>query len=78
MVSSCILPSQARLKKANMTGLSDHEEIIERMALLLATVAVLLVLRIGRARDRPLRSILPKKGGDVNTSFDCLVVRRRA
>jgi hypothetical protein len=60
-------------QKANMTGLSDHEEIIERMALLLATVAVGLVGR-GIGHSVPSR----QKGGDVNTSFDCLVVRRRA
>ena len=49
-------------QEANLAGLIDHEEVFERVALLLATVVLLLVLGIGWAVDRPLRTIMPKRG----------------
>ena len=48
---------------AHMTGLGDHEEVFDRVALFLAAVVCLLFLRIGRAMDRSLRAIMPKRGG---------------
>src|SRR5215510_7188515 len=45
-------------QEANVTSLIDHEEVVDRMALLLATVVVLLVLGIDRAVDRSLRTIM--------------------
>ena len=49
-------------QEAHVTGLIDHEEVFDRMALLLAAVVVLLVLGIGWAVDRSLRTIMPKRG----------------
>ena len=54
-------------QEANVTGLIDHEEVFDRMALLLAAVVVLLVLGIGGAVDRSLSTIMPKRG-DTGTS----------
>jgi hypothetical protein len=56
------LPVIGGTQEANMTGLIDHEEVFDRMALLLAAVVVLLVLWIGWAVDRSLRTIMPKRG----------------
>ena len=64
-------------QEANVARLMDHDEVFERVALLLATVILLLVLGILRAVDRSLSTIMPKRG-DVGPSFDCLVVRRMA
>ena len=50
-------------QEANVTGLIDHEEVFDRVALFLATVVFLLVLGIGRAVDRSLSAIMPKRGG---------------
>ena len=55
-------------QEANMTGLIDHEEVFDRMALLLAAVVVLLVLGIGWAVDRSLRTIMPKRGEKETSS----------
>jgi hypothetical protein len=60
-----------------MTGLIDHEEVFERVTLLLATVVFLLVFWIGRAMDRAFGTIMPKRG-DVGASCVCVVVRRVA
>ena len=49
-------------QEANLAGLIDHEEVFERVAFLLAAVVVLLVLGIGGAVDRSLRTIMPKRG----------------
>jgi len=38
-------------QEANVTGLIDYEEVFDRVAFLLATVILLLVLRISRAVD---------------------------
>ena len=45
-----------RTQETNVTGLIDHEEVLERVALLFATVVVLLVLGIDRAVDWSLSS----------------------
>jgi hypothetical protein len=49
-------------QEANVTGLIDHEEVFDRMALFLATVVFLLFLWIARALDRSLSTIMPKRG----------------
>jgi hypothetical protein len=56
------LPFIRGTQEANVTGLIDHEEVLDRVALLLAAVVVLLVLGIGGAVDRSLRTIMPKRG----------------
>jgi hypothetical protein len=56
-------------QEAHMTGLLDDEEVFDRMALLLAAVVVLLVLGIGWAVDRSLRSIMPKRGDVAPSCF---------
>jgi hypothetical protein len=50
-------------QEANVTGLIDHKEVFDRVALFLATVVFLLFLWIGRAVDWPLSAIMPKRGG---------------
>jgi hypothetical protein len=60
-----------------VTGLIDHEEIVDCVALLLATIVFLLVLEIFGALDWSLCTIMPKRGV-VDSSCDCLVVRRVA
>ncbi len=62
------LPFIGGTQEAHMTGLIDHEEVFDRVALLLATVVVLLVLGIGGAVDRALRAIMPKRGAQARPS----------
>jgi hypothetical protein len=50
-------------QEAHVTGLVDHKQVFDRVALLLAAVVVLLCLGIGWAVDRSLRAIMPKRGG---------------
>jgi hypothetical protein len=50
-------------QEANVTALTDHEQVFDRMALLLATGVCLLFLGIGGAVERSLSAILPKRGG---------------
>jgi hypothetical protein len=57
------LPFIGGTQEADVTALIDHEEVFERVALLLATVEFLLVLAIGGAVDRSLSAIMPKRGG---------------
>jgi hypothetical protein len=57
------LPFIRGTQEADMTALIDHEEVLDRVALLLAAVVVLLALGIGGAVDRSLRAIMPKRGG---------------
>jgi hypothetical protein len=64
-------------QEAHATGLIEHEEVFDRVALLLAAVVVLLVLGIGGAVDRSLSTIMPTRG-DVGPSFVCVVARRVA
>jgi hypothetical protein len=49
-------------QEAHVTGLVDHEEIFERVTLLLAAVIFLLRFGIGRAVDRTFSTIMPKRG----------------
>jgi hypothetical protein len=56
------LPFIRGTQEADVTGLIDHEEVLDRVALLLAAVVVLLVLGIGWAVDRSLSAIMPKRG----------------
>jgi len=62
------LPFIGGTQEAHVTGLIDHEEVFDRVALLLATVVFLLVLWIGWAMDRSLSAIMPKRG-DVGATF---------
>jgi hypothetical protein len=48
--------------ETHVAGLLDHEEVFERVTLLLAAVIFLLLVGIGRAGDRPFRTIMPKRG----------------
>jgi hypothetical protein len=57
------LPFIRGTQEADVTALIDHKEVLERVALLLAAVVVLLVLGISGAMDRSLRAIMPKRGG---------------
>jgi hypothetical protein len=61
-------------QEAHVTGFIDHEQVFDRVALLLATVVVLLFLGVNRAMDRSRSAIMPKRGG-AGTSFVCVVVR---
>jgi hypothetical protein len=49
-------------QETHVTGFIDHEEVFDRVAFLLATVILLLVLGIFRAVDGALRTIMPKRG----------------
>jgi hypothetical protein len=62
------LPFIGRTQEAHMTGLLNHEEVVERVALLLATGVVLLVRGIGGAMDRSRRAIMAKRE-DVGAPF---------
>ena len=50
-------------QEAEMTALIAHEEVLDRVALLLAAVVFLLALGVGGAVDRSLRAIMPNRGG---------------
>ena len=63
------LPCRGGTQEANGTGLIDHEEIFDGVALLLATIVFLLVLGIFGALDWSLRTIMPKRGV-VDSAFD--------
>ena len=60
---SCIPGTHA----AHVTGFIAHEEVLDRVARLLAAVIVLLVVGIAGAVDRSLRAIMPNRG-DAGTS----------
>jgi hypothetical protein len=64
-------------QEADVTALIDHEEVLDRVALLFAAVVFLLVLGICGAMDWSLRTIMPKRGV-ADSSFACFVVRRAA
>jgi hypothetical protein len=49
-------------QEAHVTCLSDHEEIFERVTLLLATVICLWLFGIGRTVDRTFGAIMPTRG----------------
>ena len=60
-------------QEANVTGLIDHQEVFERVTLLLATVIFFLLLWIFRALDRSFGPIVHKRGDDDVASGSCLV-----
>ena len=49
-------------QEAHVTRLVDHEEVFERVTLLLATIKLLLLFGIFRAVDRTFSAIMPKRG----------------
>jgi len=55
-----------------VTGLLDHEEVFERVTLLLATVIFFLLLRIFRTLDWSFSTILLKRGEVEVASVWCL------
>jgi hypothetical protein len=61
---ACIvrLPCIGGTQETPRTNRSDPEAVVERMALLLAAVGVLLALGIGGAVARSLRTIMPTRG----------------
>jgi len=61
-------------QEANVTGLIDHEQVFHRVALLLATVMVLLFFWICWAVDGAFSTIMPKRGVE-GTSLVCLLAR---
>jgi hypothetical protein len=67
-------PFIGRTQEANLAGVIDYKEVFDRMAFLFAAVVVLLVFWIDWAVDRPLSTIMPKRG-DVGPSWVCLLVR---
>ena len=56
------LPFIGSTQEANLTGFINHKEVFDRMAFLFAAVVFLLVFWIGRAVDRSLSTIMPKRG----------------
>jgi hypothetical protein len=61
-------------QEANLTGLIDHEQVFDCVALLLATIVVLLFLWIFGPVDQSFSTIMPKRG-DVDPPWVCLVAR---
>jgi hypothetical protein len=61
---ACImgLPFIGGTQDTQMTGLINHKEVFDRRTLLLAAIVFLLVLWIGWAVERSLRTIMPKRG----------------
>jgi hypothetical protein len=68
------LPFIRGTQEADATGLIDHEEVLDRVALLLATIMVVLFLWIFGAVDGSFSTIMPKRG-EGGTSWLCLVAR---
>jgi hypothetical protein len=60
---------------ANVTACIAHEEVVERVALLLATVVLLLVFRIGWTLDRAFGPIMPTRGEVEEPSVGCVASR---
>ena len=58
-------------QEGHVTGLLDHQEVFERVMLLLAAVICFLFFRIFRTLDWPFRTIMPKRGGVEGTSGLC-------
>src|SRR6266508_4521276 len=59
-------------QKAHVTGLVDHEEVFERVTLLLPTVIFLLPCGICRAVDWTFSAIMPKRGTVDLPSVACV------
>jgi hypothetical protein len=57
------LPCIRGTQEADVTAFINQEEVLERVALLLAAVVFLLVLGIGGTLDRSLSAIMPTRGG---------------
>src|SRR5262245_40329832 len=55
-------PFTGRTQKANLTALIDHEEIFERVPLLLATVIFFLLRRIFGTLDSSFSTIMQTRG----------------
>ena len=60
-------------QEAHVTGLVDHEEVFERVTLLLAAVIFLLLFGIGRAVDRTFSAIMPTRGVVDLPSVACVL-----
>jgi hypothetical protein len=60
-------------QEAYVTGLVNHEEVFERVTLLLAAVIFLLLFGIGRAVDRTFSAIMPKRGVVALSSVACVL-----
>jgi hypothetical protein len=71
------LPFRGGTQEANLTGFIAHQEVFDRLAFRFAAVVFLLVFWIGWAVDRPLRTIMPKRG-DMGPSWVCWLVRSGA
>ena len=73
-------PFRGGTQEADMTGLINHAEVVDRMTLLIAAVAVLSVLWLGRAVNRSLSTILPRRGehrdtlGPFGRRYPCSIV----
>jgi hypothetical protein len=74
-IMGCALIGVAQ--EANVTGVVDDQPVVDRVALLLTAVMVLVFLWIFRARERPLRTIRPNRGY-VGTTFVRSVVSQAA
>jgi hypothetical protein len=61
-------------QEAHVTALMNHEQVFDRVALLLATIMVLLFLWIFWAVDWSFSTIMPKRG-EVGTSLVWLLAR---
>ena len=60
-------------QKAHVTSLVDHEEVFQRVTLLLPTVIFLLLFGIARAVDRTFSAIMPKRGVVDLPSVACVL-----
>ena len=67
------LPFTCIAQEAHVTGLVDHEEVFQRVTLLLPTVIFLLLCGIGRAVDRTFSAIMPKRGVVDLPSVACIL-----
>src|SRR5262245_22982083 len=60
-------------QEAHLTGLVDHEEVFERVTLLLAAVIFLLLFGSGRAVERPFSAIMPQRGVVALPAVACVL-----
>jgi len=60
-------------QEAHLTRLRDHEEVIERVTFLLATVILVWLFRIGRTLDRTFSAIMPNRGMVDPPSVSCVL-----
>jgi hypothetical protein len=71
------LPVIGSPQAANLTGVIQHQEGVDRLACLVAAGVCLVVCWIGRAVDRSLRPLMPPRG-DVGPSWVWVLGRRVA